>query len=393
MITLKKTYKNSIKISLAVTLIISFICIGLSGASPSIITDPSEPVSLEAGESVEVSLSVDQLPDGLSGYKLTVVLDEPAVATIESVSFPSWVTLDRVSELPDSSVSLKAMDLQRKVQKGSKDTKLVTITLKGLSGGSTGITVTESMFEDDMKYADGDESSQSSSSSTGGGSGSGSTSGENYENIAYKDVLSEFVSKNNMTSYEFDDEQNAIEYIRFQALRNWGKISSTIEMLHNRSALVDVDAPDTVYCNVNMWIGESGFSSSGNIEDSVVGFRVEKRWIEENNIDRDTIRLCRYSSGSWNDLDTRMTSEDDRYIHFEADTPGFSPFAIVGAPVKNTTTEELRSTEESPEDSNLPEEEVPVETKSDFSNLTIIGSMSILLIGGCAGYLMYRKRS
>ncbi|WP_319506853.1 putative Ig domain-containing protein [uncultured Methanolobus sp.] len=169
-----------------------------------------------------------------------------------------------------------------------------------------------------------------STTSSGGGGGGGGTTGETYENIAFKDVLSEFVSKGSATSYEFDNEQNDIEYIRFQAFRNWGKISSTIEMLHDRSALVDMDAPDIVYCNVNLWVGKSGFSSSENIEDTVVGFRVKKDWIEENEIDLDTIRLCRYSEGQWNYLDTQKISEDGTYLHFESSTPGFSPFAITG---------------------------------------------------------------
>jgi PGF-pre-PGF domain-containing protein len=234
----------------------------------------------------------------------------------------------------------------------------------------------------------------STSSSSGGGGGGGST-GEKYENIAYKDVLSEFVSKGDIASYEFDDERNSIEYIRFQAFRNWGKISSTIEMLHNRSALVDVNAPDTVYSNINLWVGKSAFSSSENIGNSVVGFRVEKSWIEENNVDVDTIKLCRYSDDEWSYLDTRKISEDTNSLHFEASTPGFSPFAIVGHSVEKVTTGEVEKlkTTDSVENDIYKEKNVSTKPKGTFNNLIAIGSLFILLIGGFVGYVVYRKRS
>ncbi|WP_319506911.1 S-layer protein domain-containing protein [uncultured Methanolobus sp.] len=252
----------------------------------------------------------------------------------------------------------------------------------------------EIITPEDDDESDTEPSTPSSSSGGGGGGGGSGTTGEEYENIAYKDVLSEFVSKGSVTSYEFDDEQNDIEYIRFEAFRNWGKISATIEMLHNRSALVDVDAPDTVYCNVNLWVGKSAFSSSENIENSVVGFKVEKEWIEENGIDVDSIRLCRHADGEWSYLETQKIDEDDKYLHFEASTPGFSPFAIVGDSVEKVVDEEveLKATE-SPIESNPDEKDVSTEPKSTFSSLVVIGSLSILLIGGTAGYMIYRKRS
>lgn len=164
-------------------------------------------------------------------------------------------------------------------------------------------------------------------------------------------------------------------------------------MLHDRSALVDEDAPDTVYCNVNIWVGKSGFSSSENIENPVVGFRVEKNWIEENEIDVDTIRLCRYSDGQWNDLDTQKISEDDTYLHFEASTPGFSPFAIVGTSLKQAADEELKAVDSTAGDDLAEEENASTEPKSAFGSLMAIGTLSILLIVGIVGYVMYGERS
>ncbi|MDG6219106.1 MAG: PGF-pre-PGF domain-containing protein, partial [Candidatus Thermoplasmatota archaeon] len=286
---------------------------------------------------------------------------------------PEWITIENSSLINMVTVVIEAIDVPISGEEYTLVKKYVT---------------NESIF-----IVGSDEDKVSVGGSSGGGGGGGTT-GENFENIAYKNVLNEFVSAGSVTSYDFDNEQNAIEYIRFKAFRNWGQISSTIEMLHNRSALVDVDAPDTVYCNVNLWVGKSGFSSSDNIEDPVVGFKVKKSWIEQNSIDEDTIRLCRYSDGQWSDLQTQKISEDDNYLHFEASTPGFSPFAIVGTSRKYIVDENIEVLK-STEDGSLAED------KDDFAitnpdskpvNGVAIGLLFILLIGGIAGYVMYRKR-
>ncbi|TQD26130.1 S-layer protein domain-containing protein [Methanolobus vulcani] len=272
----------------------------------------------------------------------------------------------------------------------SSDLRYYPFVMEGTSSIDDEVIIPEDDGESDTESST--TTSTSSGGSGGGGGGSGTT-GEEIENIAYKDVLSEFVSKGDVTSYKFDNELNAIEYINFEASRNWGKIFSTIEMLNGRSALVDEDAPDIVYCNVNLWVGKSGFSSSDNIANPVIGFKVEKEWIEDNEIDVDTIKLCRYSNGEWNYLDNQKTGEDDKYLHFEASTPGFSPFAIVGNSVEKTVEEvELKATKSTIDDT-FDENEVPAEQISKPKNWIAIGSLSILLIGGIVGYSIFRKRT
>jgi len=60
-------------------------------------------------------------------------------------------------------------------------------------------------------------------------------------------------------------------------------------------------------------------------------FRVERAWLTDNNIDENTVSLNRYSNGVWNKLATsRTTTEDATYVYYQAETPGFSIFAITG---------------------------------------------------------------
>ena len=49
--------------------------------------------------------------------------------------------------------------------------------------------------------------------------------------------------------------------------------------------------------------------------------------IENNNINESLISLLRHD-GKWNALDTEKIGEDEQYVYFKAETPGFSPFAI-----------------------------------------------------------------
>lgn len=139
----------------SISLFLLFIICTAMGAGPasasSLIMTPSEEVSLKAGESVEVSLGVDELPEGLSGYILTVAIEDPAVAEITAVSFPEWVSIKSNSALPASSVQITAAELNRRVEAGASNVPLATLTLKGLEGGSARIAVTVGRMEDDVE--------------------------------------------------------------------------------------------------------------------------------------------------------------------------------------------------------------------------------------------------
>jgi len=60
-------------------------------------------------------------------------------------------------------------------------------------------------------------------------------------------------------------------------------------------------------------------------------FKVEATWIEEKNIDKNTIVLIRYHDGEWLNLTTKLLSENETHIFFLAETEGCSTFAVVGS--------------------------------------------------------------
>jgi len=56
-------------------------------------------------------------------------------------------------------------------------------------------------------------------------------------------------------------------------------------------------------------------------------FKVEKTWIEQNNLNKKLVRLYRYTN-QWDELQTNIIEEDATYVYYEAITPGFSYFKI-----------------------------------------------------------------
>ncbi|MGV8077494.1 MAG: PGF-pre-PGF domain-containing protein, partial [Methanosarcina sp.] len=109
------------------------------------------------------------------------------------------------------------------------------------------------------------------------------------------------------------------------------KTTTIVEMLKNKSTLTP-DAPaGEVYNYMNIWVGNGGYGSDeDNLENAVVCFKVEKSWLQEKGIDQSSISLNRYNDKKWNELPTTLLREDNTYLYFTAETPGFSPFAITG---------------------------------------------------------------
>ena len=66
-----------------------------------------------------------------------------------------------------------------------------------------------------------------------------------------------------------------------------------------------------------------------NIEKAFIRFNVTKSWITENNLSKYRVFLYRFSENEWKRLPTQLIEENDYYV-YEAQTPGFSYFAIVG---------------------------------------------------------------
>ncbi len=177
---------------------------------------------------------------------------------------------------------------------------------------------------------------KSSSGSSGGGAGG---SPEPASNVRIKELSQQFITSGNHVKFAFPKNATCITYVAFDSRRTAGKTTTIVEMLKNKSTLVPELPSGKVYENLNVWVGNKGTASPENIENAVMGFRVEKGWISSNNVDSASVKLWRFSSGKWEELSILKSGEDDRYIYFKAETPGFSSFVITALPGENEAVE------------------------------------------------------
>ncbi|MCK4735759.1 MAG: PGF-pre-PGF domain-containing protein [Methanophagales archaeon] len=91
----------------------------------------------------------------------------------------------------------------------------------------------------------------------------------------------------------------------------------------------DIPEPsDILYTYLDIEVENAGGAKiEGRVE-----FKVANSWIADNNIGEATVKLNRYdeSGGNWNALTTSKVGEDDATVFFDAQTPGFSMFAVTG---------------------------------------------------------------
>jgi PGF-pre-PGF domain-containing protein len=175
----------------------------------------------------------------------------------------------------------------------------------------------------------GSGSSSISSASSGSSSGGGG-SPEPASNVETRELTQQYVESGNHIRFEFTQDVTCVKYVEFDAKKSLGKITTVVEQLKERSTLTPVAPEGEVYGYMNIWAGNEGIASPENIENSIIGFKVDKSWISENDIDSDSIALDHYDGEKWEPMSVKEVEEDDGYLYLEAETPGFSQFAITG---------------------------------------------------------------
>jgi len=98
-------------------------------------------------------------------------------------------------------------------------------------------------------------------------------------------------------------------------------VNVLVEELDKPAGAVEPFLPVRAYISINV--------AEARVENAAIEFKVPKSWVEQNNIDERTIKLLRLN-GEWRELPTKPTRSSDLYFYFEAQTPGFSIFAVVG---------------------------------------------------------------
>jgi len=197
--------------------------------------------------------------------------------------------------------------------------------------GINSVVKTISVEEASSSSNESDDSDDGGSShSSGGSSGGVAGSPEPQTNVETKETSQVFIANGNPVNYTFPQAVTPIMNINFDAKKTVGKTTAIVEMLKNQSTLVSEPPSDDVYKFVNIWIGTGGFASSKNLENATIDFKAEKSWMQDDSIDKSSIVLNRYNDTKWEQLKTSLIGEDDKYLYFTAETPGFSSFTITG---------------------------------------------------------------
>ena len=237
-----------------------------------------------------------------------------------------------------------------------------------------------------------EEKSVTSTPSGGGsGGGGGGGTGEDYKNIEVTESVLQFIVMDEKISYGFKNTDPIIK-IEFIAIKNAGSINSVVEVLYNTSTQVSIPPPFIVYKNVNIYVGLYSYATEQNIKNAVVFFKVNKEWINSNEIGKSTIALYRYQDG-WVQQPTEFISEDDTFIYYKTEVNGFENFAISGrkedkkAPLItegiSKKLEDLFKSDQDP-DNIEPGQSSGIDTKYLFAVLVV----SILIISR----IIYRKK-
>ncbi|HII92092.1 MAG TPA: PGF-pre-PGF domain-containing protein, partial [Methanosarcina sp.] len=187
---------------------------------------------------------------------------------------------------------------------------------------SSGNTSSDTESADNSSSDTGDEDSNSSDDS-----GMDLVSSEPATNIAVKELSTRSIVSDYPIQFDFTKNATCIVNIEFNPKKTFRKTTTVVEELKNRSTLVPTSPEGTVYKYVNIWVGDSGAGLPTSIKSGFVEFKVEKAWIKDNNISKAQVVLQRYDS-NWQPLYTEKVGEDENYIYFKSETPGYSFFAI-----------------------------------------------------------------
>ncbi len=206
------------------------------------------------------------------------------------------------------------------------DINLINVLVVDPQGNEINLTPSSTPTE---PHSDKNKSSNGHQTGGGGGGGGGGASAENYTNIELKERYDLYIYKGVTTPYCFREAGNPITCVNITGNANAGEITTTLEVLRDRSTLLDTSPDGIIYRHVNIWVGTFGFATPKNIKDATITFRVDRSWIYENGINPASITLMRYSNG-WKVLPTEKTGENDAEFYYEAKTDGFAHFAITG---------------------------------------------------------------
>ena len=102
-------------------------------------------ISVNSGETAIADVIIDSVPpQGIQGYSINIQISDSSVAEISAVTYPDeFSSMHDNTLLPFTDGYISGLDFTAEYMKGgATNVRLATITLRGLSGGSTRLVTT-----------------------------------------------------------------------------------------------------------------------------------------------------------------------------------------------------------------------------------------------------------
>jgi len=123
------------------------LCLLVSGVYANEVSIAPASAEHSIGETQSYTVILDSALQGLSGFNITVLVQNPSVAQITKVTFDtSWASMPKNSSVPAASVWCKAVDLEG--GSGTANIILCTVLIRADNYGTTNITIIPEKVED-----------------------------------------------------------------------------------------------------------------------------------------------------------------------------------------------------------------------------------------------------
>ncbi|MBU0470784.1 MAG: PGF-pre-PGF domain-containing protein [Nanoarchaeota archaeon] len=232
-------------------------------------------------------------------------------------------------------------------------------------------------------------------SSTGGGSGAGGSAGGVSTGVSGQFEKKVWASINQGELAKVELKNGAIGFTEIE-FNMKEKVYGAWVSVTKKDTLPSLVKPfqNKVYRYVEVSLGPS--LKKDVFDNSKINFKVEKSWLTENSLSNDKVVLFRYDNEQWNKLLTTVGTDDGTYVHYVAETPGFSYFLIGQGEVEAAKPVETEAVQPAVEVSAIEEkipvveagtEEVKVEPKKSIASWLV--PIVILLILVAAGVIFY----
>ncbi len=189
---------------------------------------------------------------------------------------------------------------------------------------------------------------------SGAAAGSGGVGGLGLTGIQTAAVSTVAASTPSAVSFAPNPSQiSNLEFTLAEPATNVKVLVAEVKELGVPSVAGSIPSTDSVYKHVQI---ELRNVRPAAVKDAKIHFSVEKSWLGEKSIAKESVTLYRYENG-WQALQTSFERDDGTVSRYVAKSPGFSTFAIVGK--KSAVAAAPKQTQQETKEQALPEVQQP----------------------------------